>query len=417
MPITARNPHLPVVDARTRILGLHHILPMAYHAQDLTGLWNERLKRVDADSLDAAAWMDMSMMLQSMGRPEDAAVALKTAVGIQKDYCVIHGDGTGLRLLAIVTPGDFMANTPIDFLLNGSDTLLWLHYVDGTTTALDNLPEHDVAFLGIGEANGHEPILDRMAALLADFPGPVLNRDARRILGLTRDGVSTMFANEPSILAPETHRLTRPDLEAIAAGAVRLGDLVSGLDFPIIVRPVGTHAGNGMERLQDLADLRAYLPTAAQMRFYVAPFIDYRGPDGLFSKQRIALIDGKPYPSHLALSEHWMVHYLSAGMTENPAKRAVEAAWMETFDVDFAVRHAEAFAALNRHIGLDYFGIDCAELPDGRLLLFEADVAMIVHDMDDAQTFPYKKIAMRKLFDAFVADATRKSHGPLARAA
>ena len=60
-----------------------------------------------------------------------------------------------------------------------------------------------------------------------------------------------------------------------------------------------------------------------------------------------------------------MVHYLSAGMATSPEKRAVEAKWMATFDDDFAARHAAAFEAQYRHMGLDYFGIDCAELPDG----------------------------------------------------
>ena len=77
---------------------------------------------------------------------------------------------------------------------------------------------------------------------------------------------------------------------------------------------------------------------------------------------------------------------------------------------DFAVRHEESFAALCRHIKLDYFGIDCAELPDGRLLVFELDVAMVVHNMDDPIVYPYKQVAMRKLFDGFV-DAIRRRAG------
>jgi len=74
---------------------------------------------------------------------------------------------------------------------------------------------------------------------------------------------------------------------------------------------------------------------------------------------------------------------------------------MADFDSDFAVRHARAFDALHRRLGLDYFAIDCAELADGRLLLFEADVAMIVHSMDWQSMFRYKKSAMSKLFVAF----------------
>ncbi len=59
-------------------------------------------------------------------------------------------------------------------------------------------------------------------------------------------------------------------------------------------------------------------------------------------------------------------------------------------------------------LGLDYFAIDCAEAPDGSLLVFEADVAMIVHDLDPADLYPYKKRQMGKLFDAF--EAFLRSH-------
>ena len=59
--------------------------------------------------------------------------------------------------------------------------------------------------------------------------------------------------------------------------------------------------------------------------------------------------------------------------------------------------------AIARRIGLDYFAIDCGVMPDGRLVLFEADIAMIVHAMDPPDLFPYKAPQMRKVFDAFRA--------------
>ena len=115
------------------------------------------------------------------------------------------------------------------------------------------------------------------------------------------------------------------------------------------------------------------------------------------------LIQGRPFICHMAVSERWMVHYMNAGMTESAEKRAEEARFMAAFEADFAARHAGAFAQLHERLGLDYFGIDCAETPDGRLLLFEADVAMIVHAMDPEDPFAYKKAPMHKLFGAFEA--------------
>ena len=400
------------IDPAARILGMHTIVPYALDNIDVTPLWTQLVERFQADESDAAALVDISTILQSQGQTDQALQVLGSALAVRRTFCVVHGDGTGPRLLAFVTPGDFMANTPLDFLFEGSNGVLWLHYVDAETTELKDLPEHDAAFMAIGESNENGPVLARMNELLADWPGPIMNNKPMLINSLTRDGVSRMFAQEPTILSPRTLRFPALQLQAVVGGMIKLSDLAQDMDFPIIVRPIGTHAGHGMECIWDCAELSVYMSSVPSESYYVAPFIDYRGEDGLFNKQRVVLIKGKPFASHMALSDHWMVHYLSAGMATNPEKRAVEARWMETFDEDYAVRHAAAFEALYRHIGLDYFGIDCAELSDGRLLVFELDVAMIVHAMDSAEIYPYKKVAMQRLFDAFVASitATRAGH-------
>ncbi len=401
------DPAILNVPAGARILGMQRIVSLVYAGRDVTPLWNELMQRVTADPTAAAALLDMATILQTLGRAEEARQILKGAVQLRRDFCAVHGDGTGPRLLAFVTEGDFMANTPLDFLLADSNCVLWLRYVDLETSMLADLPDHDVAFMAIGESTENAPLLAHMQTLLAKVDGPVMNRNPELIARLTRDGVSGMLANEPSILSPRTHRLSRADLAAVGAGVKQLGDCAPGLEFPLVVRPISTHAGNGMERIADPAALTAFLEAQTAPELYVAPFIDFRGSDGYYNKQRIVFINGKAFASHMALSDHWIVHYLSAGMEQSAAKRAVEQSWMENFDQDFALRHKESFAALCRHIGLDYFGIDCAELPDGRLLVFELDVAMVVHNMDDPVIYPYKQVAMRKLFDGFV-DAVRQ---------
>jgi hypothetical protein len=61
---------------------------------------------------------------------------------------------------------------------------------------------------------------------------------------------------------------------------------------------------------------------------------------------------------------------------------------------------------------LDYYSIDCAETADGRLLLFEADAAAIIHMMDPPDLFPYKQTQMRRIFRAF-EDMLRRRTGQL----
>jgi hypothetical protein len=396
-------PSIPAAETRDpgEVIGLEAIMRLAYGGADLGGLWAELLRRTQADPADAAALMDMSTVLMVSGHREPALQTQAQAIALRRDYVRRHGRGDALTVLALMTSGDFMANTPLDFLLSGSDVTLRYRYVDAETPALDDLPPHDLLILCVGESPPNRPVLARCDRLLEGWAGPAMNVRAADILALSRDGVSARLAPEPSICAPMTVIADRESLDRAGGGA----------PFPLIVRPVGSHAGQGLEKVDDAGALAGYMARSPAAQFYVAPFVDYRSPDGLFRKQRVAFIGGRAFPSHLAVSEHWMVHYLSAGMAQDAARRAEEALWMETFDRDFAARHAEAFAALRRRLGLDYFGVDCAELADGRLLVFEADVAMLVHDLDPEDVFPYKKPAMRRLFAGFQAELLARVGG------
>ncbi len=383
------------------VLGMAALVGLAYRQGDLAAVWSQLLERFGANPAEPAALMDMSVILQITGHWNKALDLQQMALKLGRCYTRVYGSGGGLKVLAFVAEGDFMANTPVDFLMEGSDAVLTLYYTDGQARGLPDLPEHDVAFIAIGESEANVPVLENLERLLEGWGGPIMNGNPRNIAALTRDRVAEMFAGEASIAAPATVRADRASLTRLAHGQIGLGALLRNESFPIIVRPFGSHAGEGLEKINGPEEIGAYLEKRAEQHFYLASFVDYAGPDGFFRKQRIAVIDGRPFPSHLAVSNHWMVHYLNSGMQENEAWRAEEAAWMRDFDTDFAVRHAPAFDALTRKIGLDYFVIDCAEMPDGRLLLFEAQVAMIVHAMDATGIFPYKGPAMQKLFRAF----------------
>jgi hypothetical protein len=262
------------------------------------------------------------------------------------------------------------------------------------------LPDHDVLFVAIGESDETRPLLDQLGIALENWPRPLLNQ-ASRINWLSRDHAYSILSESPGVVIPATARLTRQELEFIAKESATVQSYLSEATFPLIVRPVGSHAGHGLEKIDRPADLLNYLQTTQGMMFYVSSFIDYSNSDGLFRKYRVALIEGKPYAVHMGISSHWMIHYMNAGMTESADKRAEEALFMSDFDSVFAQRHAAALQAIHKNMQLDYLILDCAETQDGKLLLFEVDNSAVVHTMDPVDLFPYKKPQMRKVFDAF----------------
>jgi glutathione synthase/RimK-type ligase-like ATP-grasp enzyme len=305
-----------------------------------------------------------------------------------------------------------MANAPLEFLLEGSNITLDLLYIVPGAPPPAVIPEHDLAIVAVGESDDNRAVLREVDSLIRGWKRPVLNPPLR-IAELSRDAACSLLQAANGTAIPTTLRVAHEVVERIGAGAAAVESILAGGRFPIIARPIGSHAGDGLSKLDDASAVVGYLQGRPEGEFYISPFVDYRSADGLFRKYRIALIDGRPYACHMAVSQHWMVHYLNAGMTESAAKRDEEAQFMAAFDDDFAIRHKVALHAIAERVGLAYFAIDCGELPDGSLLLFEADVAMIVHAMDPPDMFPYKGPQMRKVFAAFAA-MLRKYAQPVA---
>lgn len=373
--------------AQTR--GVATLARKVFAGENLQPLFQELTQAAAQTPPDAGAVLDLGALMQMVGEREDGLAIQSDALSLTRLFRRAHGRGDGLHVLAIVQPGDFMANTPVDFLFEGSNVLFDLLYVDREHGLPANVPPHDVAILAIGESDESADLLAKVRGQLAAWPRPVVNGRVSQILALRRDLASERLAGLPDIVAPLTIRADRAALQRDPPA------------LPIIIRPLGSHAGKGLERIDDSEALVRYLAQTDAGSFYVAPFVDYRDEEGLFRKYRIAFIDRQPFIVHAAISEHWMVHYLNAGMTEDADKRAQEARAMSGFDTGFAARHRRAFADLTERIGLDYFAIDCAETPEGKLLVFEADNAMIIHDMDPPDLFPYKSGPIHRLFDAF----------------
>jgi hypothetical protein len=341
-------------------------------------------------------------VLQLTGEREAALAVQMEAIRINSLYTIPSKLPSRLRLLAIMGPGDLMSNTPIEFLLEDADVTLDMLFLTLETPWPETVPDHDVLLVAIAESEANRDLLPLVAQLVANWPRPVINRP-EKIAVLSRDGVCAALDGVDGMLLPRTIRTDRGSLGALAAGDIDVAQLLPGDAFPLIVRPLGSHAGTDLDKVADVTELDAYLGRVGSEEFYLSRFIDYSGADGLFRKYRVVLIAGVPYICHFAISKHWMIHYLNAGMAESPEKREQEAECMLHFDQEFAARHRAALAEINRRIGLDYVGIDCAETQDGQLLIFEIDNAMIVHGMDPVDMFAYKKPIMQKVFTAFRA--------------
>ena len=379
---------------------------LAYAGRNLEALLQFNNRPVFSAAQTAALTLDNAVALHLRFRPTEAAALQRQALALAPLFRVANCFGAQtdrpLRLLAVMAPGGLMVNTPLDFITQHLDVRLDLLFVVPDQALPAAMPEHDVAFFAVGEATAAE--WRRLDALFRAWPRPALNRPAR-IARLSRDAVARGLADCPGLCSPPVAAVERAALLAHLRGA-RWPMLQDG---PVLIRPIDSHAGRDLARIADDDDLAQYLDSVAETAFFVTRFVDYRGSDGMHRKYRVAMIDRQPYLCHMASSPHWMVHYLNAGMEDHAERRAEEARAMAGFESGFARRHAAALAALQEWMDLDYFQIDCAETADGRLLVFEVDVAAIVHMMDPPEVFPYKAPQMRRVFAAFEAMLRRRA--------
>lgn len=280
-------------------------------------------------------------------------------------------------------------------------------YVDALAedpAILDRLPPCDIIYNAITDPEGMHRGLALAEMAVERLGLPVINRPAL-LPRAARDTAASLFAGIEGIVVP---RVVRVPAAADAPGAVRAAMAESGLDYPLIARPAGTHTGQGMELLRSEADL-AVLP--ADTALFLTEFVDFADADGVYRKTRILSIGGRVMPEHLAAATDWNIHHRNsrAYMAQHPEAQADERDYLENFERRIGLDRLIAIGEMADRLELDFFGIDGALLPDGRLLVFEANPSMRAMYAEAREGFEYLLPNLGRISAAFCALALRRA--------
>lgn len=361
---------------------------------------------VRSDPTFTEAHVALGSLFEAQHNEARAALHWNQAMQRRQLYPAAIYPSTTIRVLVLAVPGAADKNTPLDFFVNPYTTALHTLYLVPGSPIPKPLPEYDVIFTAIEEAEASSEAI----ALAADFikrqDRPVVN-DPAHIENTRRSVLPQALAGIRGCIVPQTVRLSRDALTDVADNAVD----VAGIVFPLLVRPIDTHSGIGLALVSDAAELHAYISKRNESSFNLSPFVDYRSADGYFRKYRVVVVDSVPYPYHLAISERWMVHYNNSDMKLHPWMRDEEAGFLAN-PRSVLDRWDDVFAAIAAPVGLDYFAVDFTVLQDGSVLVFECGGGMFVHCQDDMELFPYKYRYVPRIFDAFDAMLARYARTP-----
>lgn len=367
-----------------------------YESGDVAGAIAEHRQTLKIEPNNVASHLALYELLQIAGERVLALAHQRLALEVQRLY-TSHAPHQARSVLVLCAPGDWQANIPIDFVIDRDTTTIHkLYLLDEAHARRESIPPYDVIWNAIAESPDTEPYQRLAAGIVAGASVPTLNAP-RRVLATAR-------LRLPQTLAETGAHV--PPVERVPAETLR-GGIVS-YAFPIIARPVGSHAGHGLERLSSAADCADYVARVPSEAYLVSPFVDYSSADGFYRKYRVVFVDGEPFSTHLAISPNWMIHYYNAPMSEHAWMRDEEAAFLKDFRSAFDGPRYETLLAIGKAVGLEYFGIDCAIDRDGRVLVFEADPAMLVHTSDPIELYPYKHQYVPRIYRAIEAMIDRR---------
>jgi Tetratricopeptide repeat len=267
-------------------------------------------------------------------------------------------------------------------------SVLFVEFFDPATP----LPPHQLVFNAIGDADICKPSLEAATKILERTNSPVINPPAS-VLATGRAANAERFRKLPDVRVPRIVLLPRqtPTASLLAE---------QEFTFPLLLRSPGFHGGKYFVRVEAADDLVVALSAIPGAELMAIEYLDARGPDGKIRKYRVMMIDGKLYPLHAAISQHWKVHYFSADMAENPEHRAQDEAFLTDMEQVLGPRAMQALHLIQEALGLDYAGIDFSLSAAGEVLLFEANATMVVLPPEPDARWDYRREPVQRILDA-----------------
>lgn len=340
------------------------------------------------------AHQGLGSLLVELGEPDAALehqrIGYRDRAVIELPY---RGAAAPIRLLMLISANG--ANVPIRHLLSDrvfeTTVLLPQFYASSTP-----LPEHDVVFNAIGDADNSADALEAANDLLSSSNAPVFNHPAA-VLRTGRAENLLRLSRLPGVITAHSARVTRELLSAPDTPDTLTG---LGFVFPLLLRTPGFHNGRNFIKMCSAAELPGCLASIPGEELIVLQFLDSRAADGKVRKYRVMMVNGRLYPLHLAISSNWKIHYVTAEMSGSAAHRAEEAQFLEDMPGVLGPRAMAALDYVQRDLGLDYAGIDFGLSPQGDVLLFEANATMVVQMPEPEERWSYRRSAVERIHDA-----------------
>jgi tetratricopeptide (TPR) repeat protein len=391
-----------------------HIHPNSGAAHNALGRLLSRLTEDDEEAMysleraialgayDANTYIELGNILMRKRQTDAALVMFRHAQEMQP-LITWHANQEKAEFSALFLDTPMGGSTPVNYLAGRACYDRHFHAVLPDTTVNIELlrSKADVVFNMICNADDGEEMLVEALALVEHLGRPTINHP-RLIMNTNRESIARRFGKIPDCVVPRTLRVAGP----IVAEAA-LNKEFQEFHLPILVRVAGTHGGDDFEKFDDWDAIADFISRHPEAYYYMIEYVDYRSLDGYFRKYRVIFVDDEIMPYHLAIHDDWKVHHFRTDMANHDWMKKEEEHFLEDIGGAFTAAHQDTLRAMAKATGLDYGGIDCGIDRNGRIVVFEANAAMLVHDESNDE-FAYKNRYVAVIKNAFETMLSRR---------
>lgn len=360
---------------------------------------------------DAVYKNGMSMICERLNDTARAKSERAAAAAYQGFRVMQHrGSAAPVRVLLLVSRAENDRSFSFDYALDDHrpdddhSFQLVRYSLDDLKLRATSPPVH-LIINGMADDEKSDKQLVLAARALRKSAVPVVNafeavRQTGRVVNAAR------FAAIPGVRSARMAGVTHKDLASKKRAALleRLG-----FAYPFLIRAPGFCAGRQFYYVENDASLDTAIDAMDKKEYILIEYIDTRDAQGLYRKYRMLLIDGRQHPLHLALSDHWKVHYFSTDMATRPDLRAVEAEFLSDPQRAMGEGAVTAIQAVGESLGLDYCGVDYGFDRSGKLVVFEANGAMSIVRPGNENHWAYRRTASNAALAATGAMLTRRA--------
>lgn len=297
-----------------------------------------------------------------------------------------RGEGDGIPLVLFVSEAEESTSSFADRMLDEATFLVTKCIVERMTSDTQ-LPPHAVMVNGIGDADRAQAALVQLQEIAARSKAPLIN-DPAAIAETGRAAMSRRLAKIPGVRVPNMLELT-PDEARSESVLATLA--THGFTFPLLIRVPNYHAGRFFEKIDIPEQFAGVVAGFPSLPMLAMEYIDTRGSDAYFHKGRIMVIDGNVYPTHMTYGPDWKLHYFSSKMMHEPDLREEEARFLADPESVLGERAWHAVQSIAKSTKLEYFGIDFALTPNGDLVVFECNAAMVIAKPGPESLWAYRR--------------------------